>query len=185
MAGRRSSIQRFEDLRVGQRGRELVKGIYRAAQTQALKHDRGLVDQMTSAAVSVTSNIAEGHERGSRAQYIEFCFYAKGSLGELRSQVINAHDVGLINEEAFHWLHDVCEEVSGLLANYIKHLSETSTKIPGMKRTRNIDRRWGSFHGWLESQGMRQLKNGRVVGVDSPEATAEAAEHVKEEQIEG
>ena len=77
----RSAVQRFEDLRVWQAGRELVKGVYRATRTQALKSDPGLIDQMTRAAVSITSNIAEGYERGSRVQIIEFCFYAKGSAG--------------------------------------------------------------------------------------------------------
>lgn len=95
---------------------------------------------MTRAAVSITSNIAEGHERGSRAQYVEFCFYAKGSAGELRSQVINAHDVALLDDKAFRWLHDKAEEVSRQIAGYIKHLVETVNAIPGMRRTGEADR---------------------------------------------
>ena len=142
--GSRSSIQRFEDLKVWQVSRELVKGVYRATRTQALKSDAGMIDQMTRAAVSITSNLAEGHERGSRVQNIEFCFYAKGSAGELRSQVINARDAELLDEVAFGWLHAKCEEVSKLLAGYIKHLIETANKIPGMRFTRETDRAWGS-----------------------------------------
>jgi four helix bundle protein len=112
MPPRRSSIQRFEDLAVWQAGRELVNGVYRAARSQDLRKDRGLTSQMTRAAVSITSNIAEGHERGSRVQYVEFCFIAKGSAGELRSQVINAHDAGLLDDTAYSWLHDKCLDVS-------------------------------------------------------------------------
>lgn len=165
MARTRSAIQRFEDLKVWQAARELVKGVYRALQSQELRKDRGLVDQMTRAAVSITSNIAEGHERGSRVQYIEFCFYSKGSAGELRSQVINAHDVGLLDATAYGWLHEKCEDVSRLLAGYIKHLIETARLIPGMRFTRELDRESISWEAFLAEHGMRQLENGRCVYV--------------------
>jgi len=170
----RSCIQRFEDLRVWQAGRELVSGVYRATRSQPLKKDRGMVDQMTRAAVSITSNIAEGHERGSRIQNIEFCFYAKGSVGELRSQVINAHDVELLDDTAFDWLHTKCEEVSKLLAGYIKYLTETASKIPGMKFTRESNRKLGSMEQWLADHGIRRLENGRCVFVGRDGEKAEA-----------
>ncbi len=165
MARTRSPIQQFEDLKVWQVGRELVKGVYRATRTQALREDRGLIDQMTRAAVSITSNIAEGHERGSRVQYIEFCFYSKGSAGELRSQVINAHDVGLLDETAFEWLHSRCLEVSRMLAGYIKHLIETAQTLPGMRFTRDADRNRMSWEEFLVEIGMKRLPDGRCVSI--------------------
>jgi four helix bundle protein len=174
--GTRSSIQRFEDLRVWQVGRELVKGVYRATRAQALKTDAGMIDQMTRAAVSITSNIAEGHERGSRVQNIEFCFYAKGSAGELRSQVVNARDVELLDEVAFQWLHDKCEEVSKLLAGYIKHLIETANKVPGMRFTRETDRAWHSWEDFLADHGIRRLENGRCVRIGHEETNEDKAE---------
>jgi four helix bundle protein len=116
---------RFEDLQVWQCARELVRGLHRAARTQKLRSDRVLVDQMTRAAVSVISNIAEGHERGSRAQNVEFCFYSKGSVGELRAQLIIANDLGLLDKVAFEWLSGKCEQVSALLSGYIRHLRLT------------------------------------------------------------
>ncbi len=167
MARSRSSIQRFEDLKVWQVGCELVKGVCRAARTQELKRDRGLVDQMTRAAVSITSNLAEGHERGSRIQYIEFCFYAKGSAGELRSQVINAHDAGLLDDAAFQWLHGKCMDVSRLLAGYIKHLIETAQTLPGMRFTRDADRDTLTWEEFLTQIGMKRLSDGRCVKVDA------------------
>lgn len=172
MARTRSAIQRFEDLKVWQAGRELVKGVYRATKTQPLKADRGLVDQMTRAVVSITSNIAEGHERGSRVQYIEFCFYSKGSAGELRSQVINAHDVGLLNEKAYKWLYEKCEAVSKMLAGYIKHLIETASGIPGMKFTRAADRSQLSWEEFLAEHGIKRLENGRCVYVGSSDGVS-------------
>jgi four helix bundle protein len=171
MPPRRSSIQRFEDLAVWQAGRELVNGVYRAARSQDLRKDRGLTSQMTRAAVSITSNIAEGHVRGSRVQYVEFCFIAKGSAGELRSQVINAHDAGLLDDTAYSWLHDKCLDVSRLLAGYIKHLTESSTKIRGMKFTRAADRERTSWEDFLAEHGIEQQPDGRHVVKASP-ATA-------------
>jgi four helix bundle protein len=146
---------------VWQEARLLVKGVYRASRKEPLKSDRGLVDQMTRAAVSVTSNIAEGFERGSRAQNVEFCFYAKGSLGELRSQVIVARDAELIDSTTHQWLHGKCEDVSRQLAGYVKHQLETVRTIPGMKFTRESDRTRRSWEEIAAELGLVRQPDGR------------------------
>jgi four helix bundle protein len=61
--------------------------------------DYGLKDQMTRAAVSVASNIAEGAERDSAKEYIRFLHIAKGSAAELRTQVYIANRIGVISNE--------------------------------------------------------------------------------------
>lgn len=96
-----------------------------------------MVNQMKRSAISVTSNIAEGFERGSRKQSIEACYTAKGSAGELRSQVILAHDVGLIDESANEWLLQSCEKFSRMLSAYIAHLQKTKGRFPGVKLAAN------------------------------------------------
>lgn len=131
--GASAPVRRFEDLSVWQTARELTRGVYRACQSQRLKTDRPLSDQMKRAAVSIGSNIAEGYERRSRKQHIEACYYAKGSAGELRSQLITARDVGLLEEEAYEWLMDRCVRCSRQLAAYIAHLQRSSARIPGLK----------------------------------------------------
>jgi len=113
---------------------ELAKGVYRATQTQPLRQDGALRQQVRKAAISIGSNIAEGYERGTRKQFIEFCFIAKGSAGELRSQIIMAHDIGLLDEAAYKWLLDKAEECSRQLAAFIRHLHRTESTIPGLKR---------------------------------------------------
>lgn len=158
-----SRIRRFEDLKVWQLGRELVRGVYRATRTQGLRKDAGLVDQMRRAAVSITSNIAEGFERASRVQNIEFCFYAKGSAGELRSQILNAHDLELLDNTAFEWLHARAEETSKMLAGYIKHLIETAGSIRGMRFARQSDRAWAEWDAFLADHGIRKLEDGRCI----------------------
>jgi len=82
----------FEELDVWKRACRLAVRAY-----EILKdcRDYGLKDQMTRAAVSIASNIAEGAERNSKAEYIRFLHIAKGSAGELRTQVYIAQQIGI------------------------------------------------------------------------------------------
>jgi four helix bundle protein len=128
-----SVVRRFEDLSVWKTSRELARGVYRAAQTQLLRNDHPLSTQMKRAAISISSNIAEGYERGTRKQQIEFCYTAKGSAGELRSQVIVAHDVGLLDDVAFGWLMESCDKCSRQLSAYLRHLKNSQHTIKGVK----------------------------------------------------
>ena len=130
------SIRRFEDLQVWQVARELNRGVYRATQSQKLGSDHAMANQMKRAAISIASNIAEGFERGTRKQQIEFCYIAKASAGELRAQVTLAHDVKLIDDTVRDWLMGTCEECSRMLAGYIKHLQQTRDRFPGLKLAR-------------------------------------------------
>lgn len=86
----------FEDLEVWQRSCTLAVQVY-----ESLKgcRDFGLKDQMTRASVSIASNIAEGAERDSVAEYIRFLHIAKGSAAELRTLLIIAARIGVIPEE--------------------------------------------------------------------------------------
>jgi len=128
-----AAVRQFEDLHVWQSARELMRAVYRAGTSQPLGRDRVFSYQMRRAALSIGSNIAEGYERGTRRQQIEACFIAKGSAGELRSQVIMAHDVGLIDDACCAWFVQHCEQCSGQIARYIAHLKRTSKEIPGLK----------------------------------------------------
>ena len=125
--------KRFEELRVWQTARELTRGVYRAAERQKLGNDWALANQMKRAVVSIGSNIAEGFEKGTRKQQIEACYIAKGSAGELRSQIIAAHDVSLIDKRAYNWLHEKCETCSQQLQAYIGYLRRTRKDLPGPK----------------------------------------------------
>ncbi len=70
------AAQSFEDLHVYQRARELTNGVYAASRNRMFRRDRGLVDQIRRAAVSIMSNIAEGFERGATTEFIQFLFVA-------------------------------------------------------------------------------------------------------------
>lgn len=109
-------VQRFEDLYVFQRARELVKTIYLISKPWP---DRSLQDQIRRAAVSVVSNIAEGFERGSKEEFIYFLYIARGSCGEVRAQLYVALDQAFISQNQFGQAYDKADHTSRLLAKFI------------------------------------------------------------------
>ncbi len=82
-------IQRFEDIQVWQRARELVREVYAISGRGAFARDTGLRDQIRRAAGSVMHNIAEGFDVGSDAEFIRFLGYARRSATEVQSQCIS------------------------------------------------------------------------------------------------
>ena len=89
-----STIDKFEDMEVWQNARSITKKTYICSGSGQFSKDYGLRDQIQRAAVSIMSNIAEGFERGSNKEFIQFLFIAKGSAGEVRSQLYVALDLG-------------------------------------------------------------------------------------------
>ncbi len=108
-------VQRFEDLIAWQKARQLAADIYRVTGKGAFARDFGLHDQIQRAAVSVMSNIAEGFDRSSRAEFHQFLVIAKGSCAEVRSQLYVAADIGHIGEAEFDQLHAQTEELSKVI----------------------------------------------------------------------
>ena len=94
-----AKVRDFRDLRCWQDARILTKQIYELTSQGLFAKDFGLRDQIRRAAVSMGSNIAEGFERDSNAELIKFLAYAKGSAGEVMSQLYTALDVGYISQE--------------------------------------------------------------------------------------
>ncbi len=109
-------MQTYEDLIVWRRGMDLVEEVYRVSQLGGLKKDWGLRNQLSRSAVSVPSNISEGYERGGRKELARGLTIAKGSCGEVRTQLLVARRVGLLTEpEAAPGLA-LCLELSRMLA---------------------------------------------------------------------
>jgi four helix bundle protein len=120
-----SKVKAFEDLNVYQRARELINKIYEITRNPLFSKDYGLVDQIRRASVSVMSNIAEGFERGSNTEFIQFLFVAKGSCGEVRTQLMVAFDQKYIERKNYDTLNEQCRLVSGMIGNLITHLKES------------------------------------------------------------
>src|SRR5690348_1964861 len=106
-----SSVKRFEDLIAWQKGRKLAQEIYLACRLPPLKADRRLVAQIQSAAVSIISNIAEGFERGSAADFHHFIVTAKASCAEVRTQLYLIKDIGYLDSLHADRLLDLANEV--------------------------------------------------------------------------
>ena len=81
-----------------------------------------MCDQIRRASVSVMSNIAEGFERGTQAEFVNYLFIAKGSAGEVRAQLYIALDVGYLNVETFTRLNSLVLDCSRLIARFIQSL---------------------------------------------------------------
>jgi four helix bundle protein len=108
---------RFEDLEVWKRSSRLSANIYK--ELKNLK-DFSFRDQLTRSGLSIPSNIAEGFERESDKECINFLAYAKGSCGELRTQIYIGKEVGYLNDEvANQWINETLE-ISSMLAGLIK-----------------------------------------------------------------
>lgn len=128
------AAESFEELHIYQRARELTNAVYELTRGSAFVQDRGLVDQIRRAAVSVMSNIAEGFERGATAEFIQFLFIAKGSCGEVRAQLQIAADQPHISAGDYTRLNDLCRRISGMISNFIAHLQRSDYR--GEKFTR-------------------------------------------------
>ncbi len=107
----------FEDLEVWKRARRLSAEIYREL---ANLKDYGFRDQITRSGLSAPSNIAEGFERNSQRECITFLSYAKGSCGELRTQIYIGMDIEYISQETGNrWLQEATA-ISNMLGGLIK-----------------------------------------------------------------
>jgi four helix bundle protein len=108
---------RFEDLEVWKRAARLCADIYKG--TREIQ-DFGFRDQITRSALSVPSNIAEGIERESTKECMRFLNYAKGSCGEMRTQIYIGIDIGYIKPKVGkQWLSET-KEISAMLVGLIR-----------------------------------------------------------------
>ena len=123
-----STWKRFEDMESWQKARKLSAAVYRFTSTGPCTKDFALVRQVRDAAVSIMSNIAEGFERDGTREFHQFIAIAKGSAGELRSQLYVALDVGYVTTETFDQLYEAVTEVSRMLAGLMRYLQRTEIK---------------------------------------------------------
>lgn len=99
-------IKSFRDLRVWQAGIELVRIVYEITSKFPRHETYGLASQMQRAAISIPSNIAEGHARESTKEYLQHLSIAQASLAELETQIEIAKQLNYISEEVTTHLLD-------------------------------------------------------------------------------
>ncbi len=124
-------IERFEDILVWQKSRELVNIVYQVtAENDGFKRDFDLKSQIRRAAISVMSNIAEGFARRSDKAFASFLHIAHGSVAEVQSQIYIALDLNYINKAGFDKIYSMSDEISRQSQAFIKYLNNSqSSKI--------------------------------------------------------
>ncbi len=117
-----STITKFEDIEAWKTARELTRLIYTLTDQGQFAKDFGLKNQIQRAAVSVMSNIAEGFESRTQAQFLEYLGRAKASAGEVRCQLYAAADLEYISQEQFEKVFDLADKSSRQLARFMDYL---------------------------------------------------------------
>ena len=112
-----SKASRFEDLLTWQNARKLSGELYGVTKSW---RDFGLRDQIRRAVVSISSNIAEGFDRGSSADFVRLLYIARGSASEVRSQLYLALDLGYLSKDQFEKLYDQVDYVVRQLTLFIQ-----------------------------------------------------------------
>jgi four helix bundle protein len=123
-----ASIQRFEDMEVWQKSRKLCDEIYSFTSRGTFERDFKLRDQINGSSGSVMDNIAEGYERDGKLEFRQFLSIAKGSCGEVRSQLYRALDRKHISSDEFDNLKLHAEDISKQLKGFMFYLNASEFK---------------------------------------------------------
>ena len=129
-----ATFKTFEDIDAWQRSRELTNLIYKVTAEGAFSKDYGLKDQIRRASVSIMSNIAEGFERSGTGEFAHFLATAKGSAGEVRSQLYVALDQGYINAAVFGPMIASVSQISKMLSGLMSYLRNSGVKGTRFKK---------------------------------------------------
>jgi len=116
------TISRFEEIEAWKTARELTNLVYKLTIQDKFSRDFGLRDQIRRAAVSVMSNIAEGFESQTQAQFIRYLGIAKASAGEVRSQLYVGMDQSYISKEQFDQAFNLSDKALRQLVRFIAYL---------------------------------------------------------------
>jgi four helix bundle protein len=128
-------IKNFEDLEIWKEARHLTQTIYQLTNSRLVK-DFSLRDQIRRAAISIMSNIAEGFERGGNQEFIQFLYVAKGSCGEVRSQLYVALDQSYVAPKDCEELTKSFRRLSIMISNLIDYLKRSGMKGPKYNASR-------------------------------------------------
>ena len=129
-------LRTFKDLKVWQKSYRLCAQVYALSRQLPLDERFELSSQLRRSAVSVPSNIAEGYNRKTTADYLRFLWIASGSLGELETQLMLSKDLGLCHEGVVAPVIDAAAEVERMLKALIRSL-EKKDNSPPRRRTLN------------------------------------------------
>jgi len=116
-------ILNYRDLIVWQKSIEMVRKVYLLTRSFPREETYGLTQQIRRAAVSVPANIAEGHSRNGRKEFILFLGIAKGSLSEVQTHLVISEKLGFSSEERVNQIQKDSIEITKLLNSLLNSLS--------------------------------------------------------------
>jgi four helix bundle protein len=135
-----AGVARFEDLVAWQRSRSLTSAVYAITVCGPVAADFRYVSQIRSAAVSIMSNVAEGFERESGPQFVQFLQIARASAAEVRSLLYVALDLGYVDAPTFARIHaqslDVTRLVTALRNGVSRRMNHERSSLPAAREVR-------------------------------------------------
>jgi len=127
-----AKIERFEDLDLWKDAVKMGVSIYKITEEGKMARDFSARDQLRRAAISVSNNIAEGFEYNNNKAFVRFLMYAKGSAGELRSQLFVLKEAGIIEENKFNPLWENALKLSRSIEGFRKYLRDFEKQKPNL-----------------------------------------------------
>ncbi len=120
-----SRLNSFEELECWKKSSLFNNELYKITKNNYFKNDYDLKRQLRRASISVSSNIAEGFERNTDNEFKQFLYIAKGSAGEVRSQIYLSFDLNYIDKQTFEILIIDISNISKILSGLIKYLENS------------------------------------------------------------
>jgi len=114
----------FKELKVWRLSKDLAVKIYKLTENGGFLKDFGLKDQIRRASVSIPSNIAEGDNLDTDKQSVRHFYIARGSVAELRTQLVIGNEIGYLTNSQYNLLEKDCEQISAMLTALIKYRSK-------------------------------------------------------------
>jgi four helix bundle protein len=132
-----ATIKNFEEIESWQKARALSIKLFSIIKKLDSEKHYDLKSQLERSSGSVMDNIAEGFERGGNREFVQFLAIAKGSLGEVRSQLYRVYDWKLMNENEHDELQNECKQLAGKIASFMNYLRNTEFKGEKFKQRVN------------------------------------------------
>lgn len=123
-----STVERFEDLEIWQKAREICQLVFNMNEHTDLKKDFKLYNQINGASGSIMDNIAEGFERNGNKEFGQFLSVSKASCGETRSQLYRVLDRKYISQHEFEELYNKLITLSKKISSFMNYLQKSEIR---------------------------------------------------------
>lgn len=128
----------FEQFEAFQKCRHFVREVAAVINRGAFSRDAFLSAQLRKTMLSIYSNFGEGFERNGNREFLQFVSVSKGSVGELRAQLLYALDLGYLEREKFEELNELGQQAARYLGGLMRHLNQSPFRGPKFKKNSTL-----------------------------------------------